>query len=421
MTMSLLFQIPVIILIILACGSLVRKLGQARVIGEIIGGILLGPSVFGRIAPAASSALFPPSSMVSFEVLSTVGLILFLYLIGTEVNIEHLCHQRATAALSSLMSILVPFAIGALLAESLRIRFAPQGVPRIPFVLFLGIAMSITAFPVLARILEDRGIQGTKLGTTAILCAAVDDVVAWVLLALALALIGAGNGRSSLAARLLGLVVYLVVMIGVVRPIAARLLRSRQGQDLSLELLGIMTAFAFASAAATDALGLHPLFGAFLAGICFPRADAWQGTIRSRLEMLLSALLLPLFFALTGMRTRLDLLNKPAMWLWTAIVLVAATVGKIGGATVAARWTGQSWRDSLALGALLNTRGLVELIVLNIGYNAGIFSPELFTMLVVMALITTMCTMPILNLLGIENASLVNSRAGEKRAPLLNS
>jgi Kef-type K+ transport system membrane component KefB len=421
MTMSLLFQIPVIILIILACGSLVRKLGQARVIGEIIGGILLGPSVFARIAPAASSALFPPSSMASFEVLSTVGLILFLFLIGTEVNIEHLYHQRATAALSSLMSILVPFAIGALLAESLRIRFAPQGVPRIPFVLFLGIAMSITAFPVLARILEERGIQGTKLGTTAILCAAVDDVVAWVLLALALALIGAGNGRSSLAARLLGLVVYLVVMIGVVRPIAARLLRSRQGQDLSLELLGIMTAFAFASAAATDALGLHPLFGAFLAGICFPRADAWQGTIRSRLEMLLSALLLPLFFALTGMRTRLDLLNKPAMWLWTAIVLVAATVGKIGGATVAARWTGQSWRDSLALGALLNTRGLVELIVLNIGYNAGIFSPELFTMLVVMALITTMCTMPILNLLGIENASLVNSRAGEKRAPLLNS
>jgi K+:H+ antiporter len=402
MTMSLLFQIPVIILIILACGSLVRKLGQARVIGEIIGGILLGPSVFARIAPAASSALFPPSSMASFEVLSTVGLILFLFLIGTEVNIEHLYHQRATAALSSLMSILVPFAIGALLAESLRIRFAPQGVPRIPFVLFLGIAMSITAFPVLARILEERGIQGTKLGTTAILCAAVDDVVAWVLLALALALIGAGNGRSSLAARLLGLVVYLVVMIGVVRPIAARLLRSRQGQDLSLELLGIMTAFAFASAAATDALGLHPLFGAFLAGICFPRADAWQGTIRSRLEMLLSALLLPLFFALTGMRTRLDLLNKPAMWLWTAIVLVAATVGKIGGATVAARWTGQSWRDSLALGALLNTRGLVELIVLNIGYNAGIFSPGLFTMLVVMALITTMCTMPILNLLGIE-------------------
>jgi Kef-type K+ transport system membrane component KefB len=282
--------------------------------------------------------------------------------------------------------------------------------------------MSITAFPVLARILEERGIQGTKLGTTAILCAAVDDVVAWVLLALALALIGAGNGRSSLAARLLGLVVYLVVMIGVVRPIAARLLRSRQGQDLSLELLGIMTAFAFASAAATDALGLHPLFGAFLAGICFPRADAWQGAIRSRLEMLLSALLLPLFFALTGMRTRLDLLNKPAMWLWTAIVLVAATVGKIGGATVAARWTGQSWRDSLALGALLNTRGLVELIVLNIGYNAGIFSPELFTMLVVMALITTMCTMPILNLLGIENASLVNSLVGEKRPPpLLNS
>jgi Kef-type K+ transport system membrane component KefB len=177
----------------------------------------------------------------------------------------------------------------------------------------------------------------------------------------------------------------------------------RKSHDLSIEMLSIMVAFAFASSAATDALGVHPLFGAFLAGLCFPRATPWLREIRERLEMLVSVLLLPLFFALTGLRTRLDLLNKPAMWFWALIVLLAATLGKIGGATAAARWSGQSWRDSLALGALLNTRGLVELIVLNIGYNVGVFSPTLFTMLVVMALVTTMCTSPLLNLLGIQN------------------
>jgi Kef-type K+ transport system membrane component KefB len=413
--MSLLFQIPVVILVTLACGSVARRLGQSRVVGEIVGGILLGPSVFGRVAPIAAGAFFPPSSMASFEILSTVGLILFLFLIGTEVNIEHLYHQRATAAVSSTLSILAPFAIGVLLSHPLRTRFAPQGIGRLPFVLFLGIAMSITAFPVLARILEERGIQSTRLGTTAITCAAVDDLVAWILLALALALVGVGGGPMSVVIRVIGLVIYLVVMVGVVRPLAARVLRSRQSRDLSIELLAV--AVAFASAAATDGLGLHPLFGAFLAGVCLPRANSWQGTIRRRLEMLVSVLLLPLFFALTGMRTRLDLLNKPAMWLWAGIVLLAATFGKIGGATAAARWTGQSWRYSLALGALLNTRGLVELIVLNIGYKVGVFSPTLFTMLVVMALVTTMCTTPFLNLLGIQNDSLLKQKTGRKRMP----
>jgi Kef-type K+ transport system membrane component KefB len=416
MTMSLLFQIPVVILVTLACGSLARRLGQSRVIGEIVGGILLGPSVFGRIDPAAAAAFFPQSSMASFETLSTVGLILFLFLVGTEANVEHLYHQRGTAALSSAMSILLPFSIGALLAHPLRTRFAAQGIGSAPFVLFLGIAMSITAFPVLARILEERGIQGTRLGTTAIMCAAVDDVVAWILLAVTVALVGAGGGSSSLPVRLIGLAFYVGLMIGVVRPIAARLLRMRQRQDLSIELLGVMVAFAFVSAAATDALGVHPLFGAFLAGVCFPRASSWQETIRARLEMLVYVLLLPLFFALTGMRTRLDLLNRPSMWLWTVIVILAATLGKVGGATAAARWTGQPWRESLALGVLLNTRGLVELIVLNIGYNLGIFSPTLFTMLVVMALVTTMCTTPGLNLLGVQNDSMGKPRTGSELA-----
>jgi Kef-type K+ transport system membrane component KefB len=401
----LLAQMSVVLLVTVACGWLARRLGQARVIGEIIGGILLGPSVLARLAPEISATLFPKSSFGSFEVLSTIGLILFLFLIGMEVDYEELYNQRATAVVASGMSILFPFAIAIVLAHPLRVRFAPNGIGSTPFVLFLGIAMSITAFPVLARILEERQLQRTALGTTAILCAAVDDVVAWMLLALALALIGHGGGPSSLPLRLLALTVYLCVMLGVIRPLAAKFVTRRRTDELSLELLGVFVAGALLSAMATEAIGVHPLFGAFLAGLCFPRVDSWRVAIRARLDMLVSVLLLPLFFALTGMRTRLDLLTGGAMWLWAGLVLAAAVFGKMGGASVAARLTGQSWRSALALGALLNTRGLVELIVLNIAYNVGVFSPTLFTMLVLMALVTTMMTTPILNLLGVRDRS----------------
>ncbi len=400
----LLTQMAIVLLITVACGWLALKVGQARVIGEIIGGILVGPSVFGRFAPHLSASLFPPSSLGPFETLSTVGLVLFLFLIGMELDYEHLASQRVTAVMASGMSILLPFAMGALLAHSLRIRFAPHGIGSIPFVLFLGISMSITAFPVLARILEERNLQGTPLGTTAILCAAVDDVVAWSLLAFALAFIGGKDGPSSLLFRVSGLVVYLALMIGVIRPLAAYAVRRQRTPQLTLELLGVVVAGALLSAAATDKIGVHPLFGAFLAGVCFPRVPHWQLALRERLDMLVSVLLLPLFFALTGMRTRLDLLNDGAMWLWAGVVLLAAVFGKMGGAALAARWTGQSWRDAVALGALLNTRGLVELIVLNIAYTVGAFTPTLFTMLVVMALVTTMLTAPILTLLGIRGS-----------------
>jgi Kef-type K+ transport system membrane component KefB len=371
---QLLLQMSVILLVTVGCGWLARKLGQARVIGEIIGGIVLGPSVFGHFAPGLWSRLMPPSSFGALETLSTVGLVLFLFLIGMELDYEQLYRQRVTAVAASGMSILLPFAMGAMLAHSLRIRFAPHGIGNIPFVLFLGIAMSITAFPVLARILEERNLQSTPLGTTAILCAAVDDVVAWSLLAVALALIGQAGGSSSLPARSIGLVSYLVVMLGIVRPLAAKLVDRRRKPERSLELLGVVVALLLISAAATDKIGVHPLFGAFLAGVCFPRIEHWQTAIRERLDMLVSVLLLPLFFALTGMRTRLDLLNGGQVWLWAGIVLAAAVFGKMGGAVTAARWTGQSWRNAFALGALLNTRGLVELVVLNIAYNVGAFT-----------------------------------------------
>jgi len=397
----LLLQMTTVLLVTLICGWIARKLGQSRVVGEIIGGILLGPSVFGRIAPHASATLLPQNSLGAFDILSTVGLILFLFLIGSQLDYEHLRQQKTTASLASGMSIILPFAMAAGIAHSMRIRFAPNHVGSLPFVLFLGVSMSITAFPVLARILEERHMQTTPLGTTALMCAAVDDVCAWFLLAIALTLIPHKDAAMSLEARLTWLVIYLIAMLGVVRPLAKWLTRRNTSDELSYELLGTIIAVVLASAAATEAIGIHPLFGAFLAGICFPRIPRWQTSVRKRLDMLVSVLLLPFFFALTGMRTQLGLLSGTSVWFWTAVVLTVAIGGKIGGAALAARWTGQTWKNALALGALLNCRGLVELIVLNIAYNAHVFSPTLFTMLVVMALITTMITAPLLNILGI--------------------
>lgn len=399
----LLFQMTIVLLVALLCGWIARKLGQARVIGEIIGGIMIGPSVFGRFAPHAAQSLFPESSLTSLEMLSTIGLILFLFLIGSELDYAHLRRQRKTALIASGMSIFFPFVMAALVAHSLRIRFAPHGIGQVPFVLFLGISMSITAFPVLARILEERKLQSTALGAAALMCAAVDDVAAWTLLAFALTLLGGGDNTMSMPVRLSWLVLYLLVMLFAIRPIGNWIVRRQNTSGLSYELLGVIIAVVLVSAAATNAIGVHPLFGAFIAGLCFPRIEHWQAAVRTRLDMLVSVLLLPLFFALTGMRTRLDLLSGSTIWFWTAIVLLAAVAGKMGGAVLAARWTGESWRHAMALGALLNTRGLVELIVLNIAYNAHVFSPTLFTMLVVMALVTTMITTPILNLIGVEN------------------
>jgi Kef-type K+ transport system membrane component KefB len=401
----LLLQMTTVLLTALVFGWIARRLGQARVTGEIIGGIFLGPSVFGRIAPDASASLFPVNSLGPFDVLSTVGLILFLFLIGSQLDYEHLRRHRTTAALTSGMSILLPFLIAVAVAPALRVRFAPSGVGSLAFALFLGVSMSITAFPVLARILEERQMQSTSLGTTALMCAAVDDVSAWILLAIALTLVPHSGQSMGLPYRLLWLGIYLAVMVGVVRPLGRWLVGRQKTIALTYEVMGIVIAVVLASAAATEAIGVHPLFGAFLAGVCLPRVPRWQNALRTRLEMVVSVFLLPFFFALTGMRTRLDLLHGANMWFWTAVVLVAAVAGKMGGAVLAARWTGQTWKNAWALGALLNTRGLVELIVLNIAYNAHVFSPALFTMLVVMALITTMMTTPILDLLGIHGVA----------------
>jgi Kef-type K+ transport system membrane component KefB len=398
----LLVQIAIVLLVTITCGAGALKVGQPRVVGEIIGGILIGPSALGRLAPRLSADLFNQSSFAAFDSLSTIGLVVFLFCVGMDLDYDQLRRQRGTALRASAASIVLPFTMAAILAEPLRLRFAPLSVGRIPFVLFLGIAMSITAFPVLARILQERRMEKTALGTTAIFCAAIDDVVAWILLAVALALVGRHDSSASLPIRFGALALYIVVMLAVVRPFAKRIALRWKTAAMTAELVGVLVAGVLLSAAVTDNVGVHPLFGAFVAGVCFPRVSGWQTEIRAKLDTFVSVVLLPLFFALTGMRTRLDLLSSGPMWLWAGVVLLAAVIGKMGGAAIAGRWSGQSWREAAALGALLNTRGLVELIVLHIAYNAGVFTPTLFTMLVVMALVTTMVTTPILNLLDVD-------------------
>jgi Kef-type K+ transport system membrane component KefB len=401
----LLFQMAVVLLVTLGCGWIAARLGQSRVIGEIVGGILLGPSILGHLAPSFSSGLFPTASLKAIEQLSTVGLVIYMFLVGMELDISQMRKQKATAFAASATSIIIPFLAGVALAHPIRVRFAPHGIGSTPFVLFLGIAMSITAFPVLVRILEERELLNTPLGTLATICAAFDDVVAWTLLAITLTLINPNSSASSLTVRFTGLVVYLVLMFAAIRPLSKWIANRRGVGRMTYEGVCLTFGALLVSAAITDWAGVHPLFGAFIAGVCFPRVPWWQEFFRERVETLTSALLLPLFFALTGLRTRLDLLTDPSMWVWTGIIIAAAVGGKIGGAIVAARWSKQSWHTAVALGALLNTRGLVELIVLNIAYSVGAFSPTLFTMLVVMALITTMCTNPILNYLKIRGKS----------------
>lgn len=401
----LLVQITAVLVTAMLCGWMARKLGQAKVIGEIIAGILIGPSVFGRAAPLVSARLFPEHSFALLEVLSTVGLVLFMFLIGSEFDYVHLRRQRQTAVVASATSILCPMILAAVVAPPLYFRFAAVDGNRAAFVVFVCISMSITAFPVLVRILEERGLQRTSLGTTALLCAAANDLFAWMLLPVAMMLVPHPSSAMSIVQRLVWLCVYLATMLGVVRPLGTWLIKHSAINANSYGFLGTAIALVFVSSAVTEGLGVHPLFGAFIAGVCLPRSEDMRLAVRKRLHAFVSVILLPIFFALTGMRTRLDLLNTSTIWIWTAVILVVAIAGKLGGTTLAARLTGQSWRDALALGALLNTRGLVELIVLNIAYNAHVFSQMLFTMLAVMALVTTMMTTPILGLLGIGESA----------------
>lgn len=393
-----LLQWIAIVLCARALGALFARFGQPAVIGEIVAGIALGPSLFGAIAPGVSGFLFAPGSVGVLRILAEVGVLLFLFVVGLELDVEALRHRAHSAVLVSHASIVVPYFLGVVLSLGLYRDLAPPGVRFAPFALFLGIAMSITAFPVLARILQERGLSRTPLGTTAIACAAVDDATAWSLLAVVVAATGA-TGMRAAAVTVIAAVLFVLAMLKFVGPLLRRALASVEKRaEPGKTAVAAILMFMVASALATEVIGIHALFGAFLAGVVMPRSPRLHAYLAERFESFTSLFLLPLFFAFTGLRTQIGLLDDARSWILCATIVLVATAGKLGGSMVAARLTRMSWLDSFSLGALMNTRGLMELIALNLGYELGILSPRIFTMMVIMALVTTFATGPLLSI-----------------------
>ncbi|MFI8238222.1 cation:proton antiporter [Streptomyces sp. NPDC085866] len=393
---DLLIAVPVVIAACRAGAGLFRRLGQPPVIGEITLGILLGPSLLGWLSPSLQHWLFPPEVLPYIGALGNLGLLAFMFLVGLELDLSALRgHSRSAVAVSQ-ASIALPLALGSLLALGMYGTFAPEGVGRLPFVLFIAVSMSITAFPVLARILSDRGMYTTRLGSLAMACAAVDDVTAWCLLAV-VAAVGASGSLQDAAMTALWSVVFLVVMLWVVRPLLAKAAERASRAVESTVLVVLFTGLCL-SAFVTDRIGIHALFGAFLFGVVTPRGSRTVEISAARMRAFTVPVLLPLFFVNTGLKTDIALLNgDPSQWLWAAAVLAAAAFGKWGGSTAAARLAGESWRDAMSIGALMNCRGLTELVALNLGLQLGVIGPSLFTILVLMALITTAVTSPALN------------------------
>ena len=392
----LLLQIVVIVVIARMLALLVAKIGQPQVIGEMIAGIILGPSLLGLFWPGISNFLFQPESLPNLQFLSQLGLILFMFVVGLELDAHVLKHKAQTALLVSHASIIFPFCCGVTLSYFLYQFLAPPQISFLAFGLFMGIAMSITAFPVLARILHERGLAQSPVGVLALTSAAAGDVTAWCVLAAVIAIVQAGTVVSALFTVLISLL-YVFVMLVLVRPLLKRLGDYYAiAETLNPTFAVIVFAVLFLSAFATEVIGIHALFGAFLAGVVMPSQAGFRKTLTSKIEDVSLVILLPLFFAFTGLKTQIGLLNDAYDWFVCGLIIFVAVAGKVGGSVAAAKFTGQSWSDSFAIGALMNTRGLMELIVLNIGYDLGILSPTVFTMLVVMALVTTFMTAPAL-------------------------
>ncbi|WP_445453655.1 cation:proton antiporter domain-containing protein [Flavobacterium sp. 25HG05S-40] len=396
----LLFQIITIVLVARIFGWIFRKIGQPSVIGEIIAGIALGPSLFGLYFPDMKEALFPVASLGNLQMLSQVGLILFMFVIGMELDLKVLKNKANDAVVISHASIVIPFALGIGLSYYIYHQFAPPGVEFLSFGLFMGIAMSITAFPVLARIVQERGIHKTRLGTIVITCAAADDITAWCLLAVVIAIVKAGSFVSSLYVIGLALV-YVLAMLFIVKPFLKRVGDLYAKKDnLKKSVVAIFLLTLMVSAYLSEVIGIHALFGAFLMGAIMPDIARFRNIFIEKVEDLSVILLLPLFFVFTGLRTEIGLIDEPYLWKITGYIILVAVVGKFFGSALAARFVGQNWRDSFTIGALMNTRGLMELVVLNIGYELGVLSPKVFTMMVIMALVTTFMTGPALDIIN---------------------
>jgi len=395
----LLLQILTILFVSKLFGAAITKIRQPSVIGEMIAGIFLGPSIMGFIFPSFSEFLFPEKSLGNLQFLSQIGLAFFMFIIGMELNIEKLKSKAYNAVVISHASIIFPYFLGVTVSWFLYERFAPDNVSFAAFALFMGIAVSITAFPVLARILQERGLTNTSLGAIVITCAAFDDVTAWCILATVIAIAKAGSLAAAMFTILLT-IIFALLMVYAVRPLIKKLSnRHSDGESLNKSMVVTVFFVLISSACITETIGIHALFGSFIAGVIMPRQSKIKKLLIEKIEDVSILLLLPLFFAFTGLRTQIGLLNEGNLWLTFGLIIFIAVAGKFGGSALAAKLTGQSWKESFSIGALMNTRGLMELIVLNIGYDLGILSPALFAIMVLMALTTTFMTGPLLDLI----------------------
>jgi len=392
-----LLALTVVVVIGRLLGTLLATIRQPAVIGEVIAGILLGPSMLGQIAPSVYTFILPSSILRPLNVVAQLGVVLYLFLVGVDLNADRVrAHARVSIAVSQ-ASILMPFVLGSILALYLYPRVSSSAVPFTTFTLFMGVAMSITAFPVLSRILSDRGMTDSELGAIALTCAAVDDVTAWCLLAF---IVGIAQDRPESATTVALLTVgFIAVMMVLVRPLVVRLAR-RGGDRPGYATVGVALAGLALAALTTEWIGIHALFGAFAFGAVIPHDSGLARTLVARLKAPVTICLLPAFFALAGIRTRIGLISGASAWLTCGLITLVATVGKFGGAFIAGRLTGLSAPNAVALGVLMNTRGLMELIVLNVGFDLGVISPTLFTMMVLMALATTFATTPVLDSLA---------------------
>jgi Kef-type K+ transport system membrane component KefB len=396
----LLLQIITIILTARLFGFLFKKIRQPSVIGEIIAGIVLGPSFLGAYFPEFSHFLFPAQSLSNLQFLSQIGLILFMFVVGMELDLNLLRNKAKDAVVVSHASIIFPFTLGIALAYFIYNSFSPPNINFIAFSLFMGIAMSITAFPVLARIVQERGLTKTKLGSIVITCAAADDITAWCILAAVIAIVKAGSIISSLFTILMA-VAYVIVMLKVIRPFLKRIGEKYSSKEtISKPVVAIFFITLLGSSYMTEVIGIHALFGAFMAGVIMPSRINFRSIFIEKVEDVSLVLLLPLFFVFTGLRTQIGLLNDWHLWKVCGAIIAVAVTGKFFGGALAAKYVGQNWKTSLSIGALMNTRGLMELVVLNIGYDLGVLSPSIFAMMVIMALVTTFMTGPSLDLIN---------------------
>ena len=396
----LMLQVIIILFASKLFGIIMKMFGQQTVVGEIIAGIFLGPSILGWLFPDLSALIFPHESLISLQFLSQIGLAFFMFVIGMELDLSKIKNKTQDAVIISHASIIFPFFLGACLSYFIFLDLAPQNVSFVSFTLFLGIAMSITAFPVLARILKERGLTRTPLGVLTITCAAADDVTAWCLLAAVIAIVKAGSIASALFT--IGLtVVYLVFMFIVLKPWLEKSSEKHMvGESIDKTTIALSFFVLLLSAYFTEIIGIHALFGAFIAGVIMPDNVRFKAILIDKIEDVSTILLLPIFFAFTGLRTQIGLINTGYLWLLCGLIMLVAIIGKFGGSALTARIVGRSWQDSLSIGALMNTRGLMELVVLNIGYDLGVLGPEIFSIMVLMALCTTLLTGPLLDLIN---------------------